>query len=159
MFYVDLWRNLLPKSYQMQGAHTLPSPSPFSATFRRMRFGKKWFPSPPKNGPFRGLCLRATVLDRFRVEITTSKKEFFQADASGGHLVLSIRGEPIRKVLIFQDGMGCDAKNVVNRPRWAEVWLSQSWIFWGMANWIRDGSWLSKTEQNLGMPMVSGSKC
>ena len=135
---------------KMPEAHALPSLSPFSATFRRMRFGKKWFPSPQKNGPFRGLCLRATVLDRFRVEITTSKKEFFQADASGGHLVLSIRGEPIPGGVDFGEmAWRCDAKNVVNRPRWAEVWLSQSWFFgdgqlnlWWELVWVkRNKTW------------------
>ena len=56
-------------------------------------------PTPPafgwgctKKATNHGLRLRATVLDRFRMEITTSKEEFFQADASGGHLVLSIKG-------------------------------------------------------------------
>ena len=32
------------------------------------------------------------MLDRFRLEITTATEEFFVADASGGHVLLSISG-------------------------------------------------------------------
>ena len=118
---------------KMTEAHALPSPFPRRSGACVLE--KKWFPPLPKNGPFRGLCLRATVLDRFRVEITTSKKEFFQADASGGHLVLSIRGEktePIPGGCWFFGGMemGCDAK-CVNRPRWAEVLIVSELNFLG----------------------------
>jgi hypothetical protein len=35
---------------------------------------------------------RALVLDRFRLEISTENGEFFVADASGGHVLLSIPG-------------------------------------------------------------------
>ena len=52
MFYVDLCRNLLPKSYQNAGS---PCPTvTFSATFRRMRFGKKMVSFPPKKWAFSG---------------------------------------------------------------------------------------------------------
>lgn len=104
---------------KMPEAHALPSPFPRRSGACVLE--KRWFP-PPKKWAFSGMPCRATVLDRFRVEITTSKKEFFQADASGGHLVLSIRGEPIPGGVDFGEmAWRCDAKNVVNRPRWAEI--------------------------------------
>jgi len=77
---------------------------------------------------------RAIVLDRFRVEITTSKNEFFQADASGGHLVLSIRGTfwytqvyqviPVLILIILLLGIGFGAVSFGNPPLYFALGLA-----------------------------------
>lgn len=107
----------------------MPYPHPtFSATFRRMRFGKKWFPSPPKNGPFRGPLPQGNGLGSiscgdydFQEGVLSSR--CFGWTPGPFHQRRKNRTDSGR-VLICR-GWGCDAKcdakNVVNRPRWAEV--------------------------------------
>ena len=141
--FVDLWRNLLPKSYQNAGS---PCPTlTFSATFRRMRFGKKMVSSPSKKWAFWGPWPQGNGLG----SISCGDYDFQEG-------VLSSRcfgwtPGPFHQRRKYNSG-GVDFSGM---GMWRKMWRKKcckspkvGWSlivsalnFLGMANWICDGSW------------------